>query len=168
MNGVEHTSRHAPSRTFAAPATERELCLRLGDRQGADGTGVHELVGSVCFELVDADSRNAMLVQLDSDWVDCDAFGRTDAGVRVDDHMYEHGARPPQAGVVIDGAAATSSRASRRRAGALSRSTHAGTPSESRPTTSPSSACHSTAASLRPTCWMRRGPMSLKKYGSRT
>src|SRR5665213_130211 len=83
----------------SAPATERELCLRLGDRQGANGTGVHELVGSVCFELDDADSRNAMLVQLDSVWVDCDAFGRADAGVRIDDHMYEHGACPPQAGV---------------------------------------------------------------------
>jgi hypothetical protein len=31
-----------------------------------------------------------MLVQLNSVWVECDAFGRADAGVRVDDHMYEH------------------------------------------------------------------------------
>jgi hypothetical protein len=81
---------YKPSCAPTRPATERELCLRLGDRQGPDGAGVHEVVGAVCFELDKANSRNAMLVELNSVGVVRNAFGRADAGIRIDDHVYGH------------------------------------------------------------------------------
>ena len=59
------------------------------DRERTDGASVAEPLGALILELANEHARGAVLVQLDRLWAERHAFGRADAGVRIDDHVYE-------------------------------------------------------------------------------